>query len=112
MFFIISYISFPIEHLNLMKYSISLSLHLVYKGFINQRIGITCIECYAWTQKRLQIVGKLRIIHFLLHIIDKLLVRWSPINHKLHILLVALKDFINIHILSSRNDRSSTRLRQ
>ncbi len=95
MFFIISYISFPIEHLNLMKYSISLfPFHLINKRLINERISITRIESNIWTQKRLHIVGKLGILHLLLHVIDKLLVRWSPVNHKLHIFLVAQKGSI------------------
>ena len=48
---------------------ISLSLHPINKGLINQWVSIACIECYAWTQERLHIVGKLRICHLLLHVI-------------------------------------------
>ena len=69
---------------------LSLSFHFVNKGLINQNISITCIECYAWAQERLHIVGKLRICHLLLHVIDKLLVRRGLVNHKLHIFLVTL----------------------
>ena len=29
---------------------VSLPLHLIYKCFVNERISITCIECYARTQ--------------------------------------------------------------
>ena len=80
---------------------LSLPFHLIYKGFINQRIGITCIECYAWAQEGLHIVGKLWIIHLLLHVINELLIGRSLINDELHIFLVAMKDFINIYVLSS-----------
>ncbi len=79
---------------------LSFTFHLIYKGFINQWISITRIECYAWAQEGLHIIGKLRIFHLLLHVIDKQLVRWSLVNDKLHIFLVALKDFNNIHVLA------------
>ena len=48
----------------------------------------------------MHIIRKLRIFHLLLHVIDILLVRWSLVYNKVHIFLVALKDFINIYFLS------------
>ena len=43
---------------------ISLSFHSIYKCFIDEWIGFTRIECYAWTQEGLHVVGKLAFARF------------------------------------------------
>ena len=77
---------------------LSFSFHLIYECIINQWIGIARIKKYARAHEGLHIVGKFRIFHFLLHVMDELLIGRRLANHKLHVFLVTTKDFVNIYI--------------
>lgn len=40
---------------------ISFPFHFINKSLVNNGIGITCLECYAWSQKGLRVIDKLGI---------------------------------------------------
>ena len=65
---------------------------------------IARIERDARTQERLRVASKLRILHFLLHVVYKLLIRWYLVNHKLHIFSVTLQDSVNVYSFSLQGD--------
>ena len=40
---------------------ISFPFHFINRSLVNNGIGITCLECYAWSQKGLRVIDKLGI---------------------------------------------------